>query len=155
MNIGRIRNIKWLKWGILGWEAARISKILSDAKGKTNEERAFHIIENYLRILIREEVEGWKSKIRLKKPENIEFCAGRYNNNEPGKDIWIKLLFPEDLRGEIIDFEVKSSKTGAKEHRKHFQNPVIVVNEKISDQKIAKKIYNILKEQIRIKRKGG
>jgi hypothetical protein len=149
----KISKVKWLRFGKFGREAENISRILSEAKGKSNEERAFHIVENYLRILIREEVDGWKSKFRLKKLENIEFSAGRYDN-DPGRDIWIKLLFPEDLRGERIDFEVKSSKTGVKEHKKKFSTPVVMVNEKIPDQKIARRIFNLLREQIRMRRKS-
>lgn len=148
----QLNKIKWLRFGRFGLEAARISKILSEAKGKTSEERAFHIVENYLRILIREEIADWKSKFRLKKLENIEFSAGRYSN-DPGKDIWIRILSPEDLRGEIIDFEIKSSKEGAEEHRKKHRTPVIIVKNKFSDQRIAQRIYNILREQIRIRRK--
>src|SRR4030042_5633792 len=129
-------------FGRLGYEAKKISSILSDIKGENNEVRAFCIAENYLRIVIREEVDGWKSKLRLKKLENIEFSAGRYGN-EPGKDIWLKILFPEDLRGEKVDIEVTSSKDGWREHRKKFSTSVVVVNNKISDEKIARRICNI------------
>lgn len=144
--------IKRPRFGKLGWSATKISKILSDAKGSRHEERTFQIVENYLRILIREEVDGWKSKFRLKKLENVEFSATRCNN-DPGRDIQFKILYPEDLRGEIIDIEVKSSKEGAEKHRKKYKTPVIIIKDKFSDQKIARRIYNTIREQIRIKRR--
>ncbi|MFZ5559254.1 MAG: hypothetical protein ACOZAL_00450 [Patescibacteria group bacterium] len=134
-------------------------KILSDWKGREDERRAFEIVETSLRILIREKVE--KGKLGLKGLTNIEFHAGRYNterdlkNNkgEPGKDIWIRLLFPAELRGEKIDIEVKSSKWWKREHRKKYDTPVVIVNSKIPDHKIAKRMYNVIFELVRAKLK--
>jgi len=137
----------------------RARKIISDLKGREDERRAFDIVETCLRTLIREKAE--KGKLGLKGLTNIEFHAGRYNteenlkNNrgEPGKDIWIRLLFPLELRGEKIDIEAKSSKRGQKEHKKRYATPVVIVNSKISDSKIAIRMYNILFEFVRAKLK--
>jgi len=137
----------------------RARKIISDLKGRDDERRAFEIGETWLRTLIRERAE--KHKLGLKGLTNIEFYTGRYNteeelkNNrgEPGKDIWIRLLFPLELRGEKIDIEVKSSKKGQKEHKKRYATPVVIVNPKISDIKIATRMYNVLFEFIRAKLK--
>jgi hypothetical protein len=137
----------------------RARKIISDLKGRADERRAFDIVETCLRTLIRKRAE--EGKLGLKGLTNIEFYAGRYNteenlkNNrgEPGKDIWIRLLFPLELRGEKIDIEAKSSKWGEKEHKKRYTTPVVIVNPKISDSKIAQRIYNIIFEFVRAKLK--
>ena len=134
-------------------------KILSDEKGRKDEQRAFDIVETCLRVLIREKAD--EGKLGLRGLTNIDFYAGRYNTEEdlknsrgePGKDIWIKLLFPLELRGEKVDIEVKSSKTGQKEHKKRYNTSVVIVNSKIPDSKIAQRMYNIVFEFIRAKLK--
>lgn len=146
----KIKDIK--TFGKLGRNAARISKILSDLKGVNNEERAFLIVQTHLRVLIRHKADY--KKLGLKGLTNIEFWAGTYGN-DPGKDIWIKLLFPEGLAGERIDIEIKSSKKGMKKHRERYDTGVVLVNKNVSDLKVAKRIYNIIFEHIRRKRNSG
>ena len=154
---------KVLQWKGFSREAEKVSKILSDLKGRTNEERAFNIVQTTLRVFIRQKAD--KGKLKLKRITNIEFFAGRYNTDqdlkngrgEPGKDFWIRLLFPEELRGEKIDIEVKSSKEYAVKHRKRYDTHVVIVNPKIPDNKIAERLYNIVFEIIRagLKEKKG
>ena len=137
----------------------RARKILSDEKGRKNEQRAFEIVESCLRLLIREKAD--KGKLGLRGLTNIEFYAGRYNTDEdlrrgwgePGKDIWLRLLFPVELRGEKIDLEVKSSKKGEKDRKRGYNTPVVIVNSNVSDSKAAKRMYNIIFEFIRAKLK--
>ena len=135
--------------GLLTKESDKIKKILTDLKGFGREEFVFGIVERVLRILIREKAE--KSKLGLKNLTNIEFCAGRYEKGEQGGDIWIKLLFPEELRGLTIDIEVKSSKRYAKEHKAKFKTPVIIVSDKDKERpmKVAMRIYHVVFERIR------
>lgn len=130
----------------------RISKILSDRKGEDNEQRAFHIVENYLRIFIRQKIK------RSKKKENIEFSAQRYGN-DPGRDICLTLLYPLDLMDNKINIEVKSSKEGIKEHREkgkrqlRYQTEVILVNKSRSDKQIARSVFAIIERKIKRLRK--
>lgn len=133
-------------------DAYRITEILSDKKGENNESRAFHIVENYLRVFIRKGFE------RKKRGENIEFSAVRCGNDK-GRDIEITLLYPKDLRGEKIYLEIKSSKEGARRHRKRgrmqkiYRTEVIVVNKERSDKKIARSILAAIKREINRLRK--
>jgi len=146
----RIKDIKF--FAKFGPDAARISKILSDTKGEDNEKRAFHVVENYLRIFIREKVE------QSKKRENIEFSAQRCGT-DPGRDIRLTLLYPLDVRGEKINIEVKSSEQGIKEHREkgkrqlRYRTEAVVVNKKRSDKKIARSIFALIEREIKRLRK--
>lgn len=134
------------------WRADKISRILSDREGEDNEKRAFYIIENYLRVFIREGVE------RSKKRENIEFSVQRYGN-DPGRDICLTFLYPSDIRGNEVDIEVKSSKRGVKEHREkgkrqlRYQTEVMLVNKDRSDKQIARSVFAILEREIKRLRK--
>lgn len=145
--IFKIKRIK----GLLTRRSDAIKKILTDLQGLKHEELAYEIVEELLRILIREKAQ--RGKLGLRGLDNIEYRAGQYGN-DPGRDIWIKLIYPEELRGLVIDIEVKSSKRYAKEHRKKYNTSVVIVPDNYKPTKVAKRIYNILFETIRSETKN-
>jgi len=148
----------------LGFSARQVERIISDDIGKRHEERALKIVENELRILIGIEAERLRKKVlvekkllwglfllrRFKEEVNIDirFIASRYGN-DPGKDIRIEILHPEDLKGEVIDLEIKSSSKGVIEHKKRYKTPVILIKDNIANMTIAKKMLGKIRERIR------
>jgi len=148
----------------LGFSADKIQKIFSDDIGKKHEERAFEIVEKELRELIGIEAERLRKKVlvekrlfwglfllkRFKEEVNIDirFTASRYGN-DPGRDIRIEILHPEDLKGEIIDLEIKSSLRGIVEHKKKHKTSVVLIKDNITNITIAKKMLGKIREQIR------
>lgn len=143
--IFKIKRIK----GLLTRRSDAIKRILTDLKGFGKEEFVFGVVERVLRIVIREKAE--KGKLGLRGLTNIEFCAGRYAKGEPYRDIWIKIIYPEELQGLVIDIDIKSSEKYAKEHRGKSNTSVVIVSDKDKKKpmKIAMRIYHIIFERIR------
>jgi len=148
----------------LGFSAHQVEIILSDDIGKKHEERALEIVEKELRELIGIEAERLRKKVlvekrlfwglfllrRFKEEVNIDirFIASRYGN-DPGKDIRIEIIHPKDLKGEVIDLEIKSSSRRAIEHKKKHKTPVILVKDNIANMTIAKEMLGKIREHIR------
>lgn len=119
-------------------------KIAGGIKGFDHEKRALEIAKGLLKKFFK----------RVK--YIVDPCArDDLGRKQKARDLKFIIERPRILKGKEIYLEIKSSKTGTKEHIRRgkaqliYRTGAVIVNSKRSDEKIARAMYNFIKNELR------